>query len=409
MLRPYRSALAPTRLKHVSPLFLTSPPRLPLHFPRAFYHLQLSRPALARLHPQTHAAGRCWRFRGASLCICRHHLSARASLPIDLIPSSDLKGFDSEPSSVSCGLSPLSLPISLPSSATQSLQAHLQASPVRPRITANVFSLCNPPTNASSSSSSSSSSASSRRSLLPLVAVDPPSNKCPVVWVQDVDRLCASPLSAPIHPFPVCSCVPPNFSPLSALPPAFPPSPPAPCSQNVTRLAKACASADTACSRCASTLSAAAAALARYSPAVAARTAARGSAGNASMAAGEPTTAPSEAVMDDCARVTFVRVAQAQVRLSRRVPSFLSLCAYRVACKTTTAPSEAVMDDCGRVTFVRVTQAQVRLYLVVCPPLAVYVLPLCASAIREGGPGPSTFLHLYSSSFCPPFLGAARP
>ncbi|CAI5504810.1 unnamed protein product [Closterium sp. Naga37s-1] len=150
----------------------------------------------------------------------------------------------------------------------KSLQAHLQASPVRPRITANVFSLCNPPTNASSSSSSS---ASSRRSLLPLVAVDPPSNKCPVVWVQDVDRL-----------------------------------------QNVTRLAKACGSADTACSRCASTLSTAAAALARYSPAVAARTAARGSAGNASTAAGEPTSAPSEAVMEDCARVTFVRVAQAQ-------------------------------------------------------------------------------------------------
>ncbi|CAI5457502.1 unnamed protein product [Closterium sp. Yama58-4] len=153
----------------------------------------------------------------------------------------------------------------------KSLQAHLQASPVRPRITANVFSLCNPPANASSSSSASSSS---RRSLLPLVAVDPPSNKCPVVWVQDVDRL-----------------------------------------QNVSRLAKACSSADTACSRCASTLSAAAAALARYSPAVVARTAARGSggsAGNATMAAGGTTTAPSEAVMNDCARVTFVRVAQAQ-------------------------------------------------------------------------------------------------
>ncbi|CAI7792701.1 unnamed protein product, partial [Closterium sp. NIES-53] len=94
------------------------------------------------------------------------------------------------------------------------------------------------------------------------------------------------------------------------LPP--PSSPPALCSQNVSRLAKACASADTACSRCAFTLSAAAAALARYSPAVAARTAARGSAGNATMAAGEPTTVPSEAVMDDCARVIFVRVAQAQ-------------------------------------------------------------------------------------------------
>ncbi|CAI5465859.1 unnamed protein product [Closterium sp. Yama58-4] len=152
----------------------------------------------------------------------------------------------------------------------KSLQAHLQASPVRPRITANVFSLCNPPTNASSSSSS-------RRSLLPVVAVDPSSNKCPVVWVQDVDRL-----------------------------------------QNVTRLAKACTSADTACSRCASTLSAAAAALARYSLAVAARTAARGSGGqslaadNATMAAGETTTAPPEAVTADCARVTFVRVAQAQ-------------------------------------------------------------------------------------------------
>ncbi|GJP43992.1 hypothetical protein CLOM_g3387 [Closterium sp. NIES-68] len=144
----------------------------------------------------------------------------------------------------------------------KSLQAHLQASPVRPRITANVFALCNPPANASSSSSSS------RRSLLPLVALDPAVNKCPVVWVQDVDRL-----------------------------------------QNVSRLAKACSSADTACSRCASTMSSAAAALARYNPTEAARTAARG---NASTTATETATTLSEAVTDDCARVAFVRVAQGQ-------------------------------------------------------------------------------------------------